>query len=163
MVFFLWLQLEICAGAVFGLGKYLTVYNHENIRREFMNDKFAKMRWLVTKFEENARKHYRHTPLVCIDETLRNYYGTYKCDFKVYMPDKPGKYGILFKCLADAEDRYVSRVLPYAGPPPGTEKDESQSIHETVIEMWPICTTVGRMFVETAYTLLSILQRNYSP
>ena len=33
------------------------------------------------------------------------------------MPDIPGKYGLLFSCMADAIDRYVSRLIPYATPP----------------------------------------------
>ena len=92
------------------------------------------MRKLVNAFEQNALKHYEHTAYICIDETLRNYYGRYHCDFKVYLPDKPGKYGLLFRCLADARDRYVSRVIPYVTPPinnPG-RKDK---IHDLVMDM----------------------------
>ena len=51
-----------------------------------------------------------------VDETLRNFYASYICDFKVYMKVKPGKYGLLFRVLADARDRYASRVIPYVSP-----------------------------------------------
>ena len=92
--------------------------------QEFLNDQFACMRWLVTTFENNVHKHYRHTEFVCIDETLHNYYNTY--DFKVYMPDKPGKYGLLFRCMNDAIDRYVSQVIP---PPAEKKQKQSESTH----------------------------------
>ena len=80
--------------------------------------------------------YYKHTAFVCIDETLRNFYGSHQCDFKVYMPDKPGKYGLLFRCLADAVDRYISRVVPYCMKPVATENEgASQPIHELVMDM----------------------------
>lgn len=31
------------------------------------------------------------------------------------MPQKPGKYGILFRVITDARARYVSKMIPYAG------------------------------------------------
>ena len=97
--------------------------------------RFASMRWLVTTFETNVRKHNQHIEFVCMDETLCNYYGTYHCDFKVYMPDKPGKYGLLFRYMADVVDRYVSRVIPYVTPPPAekNKNNPSKLIHDLVM------------------------------
>ena len=46
---------------------------------------FARMRWFLTDFEKSARKYYQHTEFVVIDETLRNFYAAYNCDFNVYM------------------------------------------------------------------------------
>jgi len=37
--------------------------------------------------------------------------------FKAYLPDKPAKYGFLFKCLGDAEYAYIYRSNVYAGKP----------------------------------------------
>jgi hypothetical protein len=37
------------------------------------------------------------------------------------MLQKPGKYGILFRVLTDANVRYVSRMIPYAGKPPNQD------------------------------------------
>ena len=34
------------------------------LRQDFLNDRFARMRWILTKFEDNARKHYKHTEFV---------------------------------------------------------------------------------------------------
>ena len=61
--------------------------------------------------KKNAPKFYRHTEFVVIDEALRNFYTLYNCDFKVYMKVKPGNYGLSFRVLADAQDRYASRVI----------------------------------------------------
>ena len=77
------------------------------------------MRWFLTelKKKKNERKFYRHTEFVVIDEILRNFYTSYNCDFKVYMKVKPGNYSLLFRVLADAQDRYASRVISYVTPP----------------------------------------------
>ena len=48
-----------------------------------------------------------------LNETLSNFYLPFSCNFKVYFLDKPRKYRLLFWCLADAEDRYLSRIIPY--------------------------------------------------
>ena len=90
----------------------ISFHDPVTLHEMYQNDRFARMRWLVDSFEKNVTTHYRHTEFLCIDKTLRNYYVTYHCDFKMYMPDKPGKYGLLFRCMADAKDRYVSRVIP---------------------------------------------------
>ena len=67
------------------------------------------------------RKRYRHTEFVVISETLRFYHASYNYDFKVYMKvymkDKPGNYGLLFRVLVDAQDRYASGVISYVTPP----------------------------------------------
>ena len=69
------------------------------------------------RIRKNVRKYYRHTEFFVKDETLRNFCASYNCDFKVYMKDQPGNYGLLFGELADAQDRYASGVIPYDTPP----------------------------------------------
>ena len=81
-----------------------------------MNDRLARMRWLIDDSEKAACEVYWHTPFTVTDETLRNFYSSFSCDFKIYLPDKPGIYGLLFQCLEDAEDRYISTVIPYECP-----------------------------------------------
>ena len=86
-------------------------HSHASVRREIVTDPYAKVRGLLNKFEDNARMHYKHTQLVCLDETLRNFFA-HECDLRVFMPDKPGQMGIFFYTLGDGVDRYFSRVLP---------------------------------------------------
>ena len=70
----------------------------------------------LTEFENNIRKYYRDNHFFVIDETLPNFYALYNCEFKVYIKDKPEYYGLLFRVLADAQDRYASRIIPYFTP-----------------------------------------------
>ena len=101
------------------------------------------MRWFLTEFQKNARKHYWHTEFVVIDKTLRNFYAPYDCDFKVYTKDKPGNYGFLFHVLADALDRYDSRVIPYVTPPINN-LEKKGNIHDLVKEISKDILNTGR-------------------
>ena len=126
------------------LTRNISFHDPVKLREMYQNDRFARMRWFVDSFEKNARTHYRHTEFLCIDKTLRNYYGTYHCDFKMYMPDKPGKYGLLFRCMADAKDRYVSRVIPHVTPPINDPERKTEVIHDLVMEMCSDILGTGR-------------------
>ena len=78
-----------------------------------------------------------------IDETLRNFYASYNCDFKVYLKDKPGNYGRLFCVLADAQDRYASRVIPHVTPSINNPKKKG-NIHNLVTEISKHILNIGR-------------------
>jgi hypothetical protein len=77
------------------------------------HDKFAPIRVMFDIFNGKCREMFTLSENVTIDETLRRFRG--RCAFKVYMPNKPGKYGILFCVLTDSNARYVSRMIPYTG------------------------------------------------
>ena len=89
-----------------------------------------------------------------IDETLRNFYASYNCDFKVYMKDKPGNYGLLFLVLADAQDRYASMVIPYITPLIN-KPEKKGSIHDLVMEIFKNILSTGRS--ATGYRLYSAI------
>ena len=52
----------------------LSFHYHNTVRADFLDDRFAHMRWSLMEFENNTRKYYRHTEFAVIDETLRNFY-----------------------------------------------------------------------------------------
>lgn len=93
-----------------------TFRDHKTFNIDFLEDRFDCMRLFVTESENNARKYYCHKEFVVIDETLRNFYTSRNCNFVVYMKDKPGNYGPLFRILVDVTDCYGSRVIPYVTP-----------------------------------------------
>ena len=93
-------------------------------------DKFCLMRNVFNKFDGNLRRHYKPSDCLTIDETLVTYRG--RCPFKVYMPSKPGKYGILVRSVADARNRYVWKLWPYSGKPQSPERAPPEVIMETV-------------------------------
>ena len=121
----------------------LTFHDHDTLVREYLDDRFARARRLVVMFEENAHAHYTHTPHTVIDETLVNFYGKYKCDFKVFCKDKPGKEGILLRTLADCKDRYISRVQPYAPLAPN-QTQSADITHSLVMDLASDLLGTGR-------------------
>ena len=51
----------------------------------------------MNNFASNAQKHYKQKEFDETNETLRKFYKSYNYDLKVYMKEKPSKYGILLK------------------------------------------------------------------
>jgi hypothetical protein len=77
------------------------------------SDNFAPIREIFTVFDQQLREHYEPSAFLTIDEQLLNFRGN--CRFRVFLKDKPGKYGILIRMLADAQVPYCLGLLPYSG------------------------------------------------
>ena len=96
-----------------------------------------------------------------IDETLRNFYALYNCDFTVYMKDKPGNYGLLFCVLADAQDRYASTVTPYVTPPI-LNPEKNGNIHDLVMEIFKDILNTGRNVTgDQLYSAINTVEELY--
>lgn len=78
-------------------------------------DKFAPLREIFDLLDHTFLKYFTPGMNVVIDEMLSLFRG--RCPFKVFMKDKPGKYGVLIRMLADCSTRYVLRMEVYAGKP----------------------------------------------
>jgi len=96
-------------------------------------DNFAPIREVFDLFNDRCRDNFSLTANVTVDETLRKFRGRSK--FRAYMPQKPGKYGILFRVLTDAKYRYVSRMLPYTGKTANADGSATQRQSPTSIVM----------------------------
>ncbi|XP_069694029.1 piggyBac transposable element-derived protein 3-like isoform X1 [Periplaneta americana] len=87
-------------------------------------DKFAPLREVFELMNETFLQYYCPGESVVIDEMLSLFRG--RCPFKVFMKEKPGKYGVLIRILADCKERYVLRMEVYAGK---TEDSTPESRH----------------------------------
>ena len=70
-----------------------------------VDDQFSPIRELFNTFNDECSSNFTLSEFVTIDETLRRFRG--RCRFKLYMPQKPGKYGILFRVMTNANYRLV--------------------------------------------------------
>ena len=62
-----------------------------------------------------------------MDEQLVNYRG--RCPFKVYIPSKPGKYGVKVWAACDAKNGYVCNAQIYSGKSgPTPEVNQGQRV-----------------------------------
>ena len=96
-------------------------------------DNFAPIREVFDLFNDRCSDNFSLTANVTVDEPLRKFRGRSK--FRVYMPQKPGKYGILFRVRTDAKYRYVSRMLPYTGKTANADGSATQRQSPTSIVM----------------------------
>jgi hypothetical protein len=68
---------------------------------------------LLDLFTAPCRTSYRCGPCVTIDEQLVTFHGN--CRFRMYIPSKPGKYGLKMWVMADADTFYCANAQLYAG------------------------------------------------
>ena len=147
------------------LVRSLSFHQQATIRSEIITDAYAKVRWLLDTFETNARKYYKHTELVTLDETLRNFFA-HECDLLLFLPDKPGQMGLFFFTLGDGIDRYFSPVHPKMKPAVSMSKKEaSQKTRDLVMDITSDIHGTGRNLTAdrgfTAVpTTLALYERN---
>ena len=85
--------------------------NTRTARKEI--DRFCLIRDIWDAFVRNCQGRYNPSVYLTIDEQL--FATKARCPFTQYTPAKPGKFGIKFWLLADAEARYVVNAKPYLG------------------------------------------------
>lgn len=64
-------------------------------------------------FIKNCQTSYTIGKSACIDEMLVGFRG--RCSFKMYIPNKPVKYGIKIMCCTDARTNYLLNAYIYTG------------------------------------------------
>jgi hypothetical protein len=86
-----------------------------------IKDKFSPIRDIFDTFVSNCRKNYSMSEAVTVDEMLPQFRG--RCSFRVYMPNKPSKYGIKIFACCDAKTFYTGNMEVYVGKQnQGTDK-----------------------------------------
>lgn len=68
---------------------------------------------IVDKFINNCKLNYSLSSGATIDEMLISF--RERCKFKMYMPNKPAKYGIKLMCITDSLTHYLHNAYIYAG------------------------------------------------
>lgn len=76
-------------------------------------DPTAAISQVFHKFIENCQNIYGMGDSVTIDEMLVSFRG--RTHFKMYMPNKPCKYGIKIMCLTDSSTSYLYNAYIYSG------------------------------------------------
>lgn len=90
-----------------------------DIRKEY--DNFAAARDLWERVTGKFPDFLVPSESVVIDEELITFHG--RCKFRLYIPTKPGKYGIEANVLSDSESYYCFAAEPYAGKVSNQPKD----------------------------------------
>ena len=91
-------------------------FDDKTIRQDrWKNDKFACMREIFEAMNSRNASMRCPSALLAVDETLYPYRG--HIGFKQYNPQKPAKYGLLYRSLCDSTVTYTYFSLAYAGKP----------------------------------------------
>nr|CAH7736445.1 unnamed protein product [Callosobruchus chinensis] len=95
--------------AFFGLLLYSAAFksNHEHLDAIFATDGTGRdiFRCVINVYSIGQ--------CACVDEMLVKFRG--RCKFKMYMPNKPAKYGIKLMCMTDARNGYLHNAYIYVG------------------------------------------------
>ncbi|XP_066969991.1 piggyBac transposable element-derived protein 4-like [Macrobrachium rosenbergii] len=85
------------------------------------NDKFAPIRKVWDLFIAQCKSGYTPGAHITIDEQLLGFRG--RCPFRMYICNKPARYGIKIIMICDVETKYMLGAMPYLGkhtkPPQG--------------------------------------------
>ncbi|XP_026323950.1 piggyBac transposable element-derived protein 4-like [Hyposmocoma kahamanoa] len=79
-------------------------------------DNMAAIRSMFDQFVQCCQNAYTPSEFLTIDEMLLSFRG--RCLFRVYIPNKPAKYGLKIFALVDAKSFYVLNLEVYAGKQP---------------------------------------------
>ncbi|GBP21878.1 PiggyBac transposable element-derived protein 4 [Eumeta japonica] len=89
-------------------------FDDKNTRRERReSDRLAPIRDVWEKFIENCKKLYKPGSYITVDEQLVGFRG--RCPFRMYIPNKPNKYGLKLVMIADSSTKYMCNAIPYMG------------------------------------------------
>ena len=88
-------------------------FDDVNTRDDQKDNQFGYICEVWDTFNNRCRELYGLGPHTNIDEMLQKFRA--RCRFRQYMPSKPGRYGIKYWILADAENHYCYNAIPYLG------------------------------------------------
>ena len=101
---------------------HICFYNPDTIIERWKHDRFAAMREIFSECNKNFARALISEDYLTIDETL--YPMRNQISFKQYNPDKPAKYGILYKPMNSARYPFTHQSHVHCGKPE-QEPDEN--------------------------------------
>jgi hypothetical protein len=111
-----------------------------DVRLERGHNKLAPIHQIFDKFATRCKSLYKPGAYLTIDEQLVSFRG--RCPFKMYIPTKPGKYGIKVWVLCDASNSYCCNLQIYVGKT-GNNAEIGQA-SRVVLELTDHLTGSGR-------------------
>lgn len=86
---------------------------YETRNERCRQDRFAPIREVWEMFVACCRDKYKPGSYITIDEQLLAFRG--RCKFRMYIPNKPSKYGIKIVMICDTGSKYMINAMPYLG------------------------------------------------
>lgn len=105
-------------------------------------DRLAPIREVFELFVQNCIKCFSPSEYVTIDEQLIKFRG--RCPFRVYLPNKPAKYGLKIFALVDSKMRYTYNMEVYCAKQPEGPFQISNSPSDVVKRLMSTLMNSGR-------------------
>ncbi|CAK1596514.1 unnamed protein product [Parnassius mnemosyne] len=136
-------------------------------------DPFIHIRKIWELFVTQCKLNYTPGEHVTIDEQLLGFRG--RCPFRMYIPNKPSKYGIKIPMLCDSGTKYMLNAMPYIGRATNTNgmpqgefyvKELSRPLHGTnrniTCDNWFTSVPLAKSLLQEPYklTLVGTLRSN---
>lgn len=145
----------------------------ETREKRKQDDPFTHIRKIWEMFIDTCRRSYTASSYLTIDEQLLGFRG--RCPFKMYMPNKPSKYGIKIVMLCDSSSKYLVDACPYLGKGTKTDglpvanyfvKELTKSVHgsnrNVTMDNWFTSVRLADELLEEPYklTMLGTIRKN---
>lgn len=136
-------------------------------------DPFIPIRKVWELFITQCKLNYSPGEHVTIDEQLLGFRG--RCSFRMYIPNKPNKYGIKIPMMCDSGTKYMLNAMPYIGKATNTNglpqgeyyiKELSRPIHGTnrnvTCDNWFTSVPLAKSLLQEPYklTLVGTIRSN---
>lgn len=121
-------------------------------------DKLAPIRNVFDRFNQNCKVSYIPGSYLTLDEMLFAFRG--RCGFRMYIPNKPAKYGIKVFSLVDARCFYTVNMEVYVGtqpPGPYSFSTKTADLVERMCE--PVFGTSRNITMDNWFTSYEIVKR----
>lgn len=105
-------------------------------------DKLAPVREMFEKLNDNFKKYYTVGEYVTLDEMLFAFRG--RCSFRMYIPNKPKKFGIKVFATVDSRTFYTNHMEIYAGVQPDGPYKLNNSTEAVTLRMCQHFSGTGR-------------------
>ena len=116
-------------------------------------DPLAPIRLIFETFIENCRRNYIPSEQMTIDEQLVTFRG--RCKFRMYIPSKPGCYGINIWALCDAKSAYFYNAEIYSGKKlHSPEKNQGENVVKSL--SIPIYNSGRNITTDNFFTTMSL-------
>ena len=118
-----------------------------------ISDPISPIRLLFESFVENCKSNYTPSEQMTIDEQLVTFRG--RCKFRMFIPSKPGKYGIKIWSLCDSKNAYLFNCEIYTGKKnDNREKNQGENVVKTLT--MPIYKSGRNVTMDNFFTTLNL-------